>query len=394
MLLPSLPDPFGLTPFMRRFLYTVLLLLIPIILYWPQDWTVSYKSHSSWTSSTEPDTLTAPTPLISPSTSTSEPSSTAATSPAIKTLSPSYTRTLVVARLEREDVSWIQDGLPGIQTAIYVVDKPTDPYHIPTNKGHEAMVYLTYIIDHYSNLPDVSIFTHSDRFTWHNNDLLDSDLVKMLERLNSDRVVREGYMALRCHVQPGCSDVLYLNSTEPNLDKPEEVVFKDYWDGLHPGMQMPNILSAPCCGQFAASRDAILVHSYDQYLKWQEWLLNTDLSDAVAGRIWEYTWHYIFSGQAQFCPDPHYCYCDGYSVCFESKEASDAWYSTREYKRKLDKEYEKWKEARRAAGQPDTNNTLEQLINHMDSELDRLKVEAIARGDDPVARKKALESMR
>jgi hypothetical protein len=201
-------------------------------------------------------------------------------------------------------------------------------------------------------------------------------------------------MALRCHTQPGCSpDSLHLNRTEPNPDKEEEALFKYCWDGLHPGKVIPDILSAPCYGQFAASRDAILAHSYDQYLKWQEWLLNTDLSDAVAGRIWEYTWHYIFSGKAEFCPDPHYCYCDGYRVCFESKEASDAWYILKDVKSKLNDEYDKWKEEQRAAGQPDTNDTVQREIDGMISDLDRRKIEAIARGNDPVARKKALESM-
>ena len=201
-------------------------------------------------------------------------------------------------------------------------------------------------------------------------------------------------MALRCHMQPGCADdSLYLNRTETNPDKEEEAIFKNYWNELHPLDPMPDILSAPCCGQFAASRDAILSNSRDQYLDWQKWLMNTDLGDSTSGRIWEYTWHFIFSGKAHFCPDPHYCYCDGYKVCFESKNASDAWYAMKDEKDKINNEHNEWKELQTAAGKPTTNETIEHEIHRLESVLDRLKQEAIARGDDPVARKKALESM-
>jgi hypothetical protein len=71
-----------------------------------------------------------------------------------KPASENYTRTLVMGRLRDDDVSWV-DTLPDLNTAIYVVDDddPNARLRIPKNKGHEAMVYLTYIIDHYDELP-------------------------------------------------------------------------------------------------------------------------------------------------------------------------------------------------------------------------------------------------
>ena len=36
---------------------------------------------------------------------------------------------------------------------LYVTDNPSAPLTVPKNKGREAMVYLTHIINHYSNLP-------------------------------------------------------------------------------------------------------------------------------------------------------------------------------------------------------------------------------------------------
>jgi hypothetical protein len=56
------------------------------------------------------------------------------------------------------------------------------------------MIYLTYIIDHYSNLSDVNIFMHSQRYTWHNNGFQGTDAVHMVTTLSSERVQREGYM--------------------------------------------------------------------------------------------------------------------------------------------------------------------------------------------------------
>src|SRR5579871_6716500 len=62
-----------------------------------------------------------------------------------KPASENYTRTLVMGRLKEDDVSWIDTSLPGLNTAIYVVndDDPNARLRIPENKGHQAMVYLT-----------------------------------------------------------------------------------------------------------------------------------------------------------------------------------------------------------------------------------------------------------
>lgn len=116
------------------------------------------------------------------------------------------TRTLVVAKLTEENTKWIDEGLADmliphgpLHTAIYVVDNSEALLHTPVNKGHEAMAYLTYIIEAYDGLPDVSIFMHSHEATWHNNDLLNLSSAALVRHLNDERVMREGYMSLRCH---------------------------------------------------------------------------------------------------------------------------------------------------------------------------------------------------
>ena len=115
----------------------------------------------------------------------------------LKAVGEPYTKAIVIPKTIEEDVSWIEENFGGdenIKKAIYVVDDPAAELHPPKNKGHEVMVYLSYIIDHYNNLSDVNIFMHSHQFAWHNDDLLDNDAVQMIGRLSAQRIQREGYM--------------------------------------------------------------------------------------------------------------------------------------------------------------------------------------------------------
>ena len=47
--------------------------------------------------------------------------------------------------MKHEDTSWVHEYLPDWPSSIYVVDDPKAPLTVPKNKGHEAMVYLTYV---------------------------------------------------------------------------------------------------------------------------------------------------------------------------------------------------------------------------------------------------------
>lgn len=125
--------------------------------------------------------------------------------------------------------------------------------------------------------------------------------------------------------------------------------------------------------------------------------METDLGDVVSGRIWEYTWHYVFSGKPDLCPDVHMCYCDGFGVCMESKAALDAWFKLDQKKKDLEDELRAW-EKEHPKSETQTSRTLaseqnyRQEIDGIKAELERLKHEAIARGDDPIQRRKALAS--
>ncbi|OCK79828.1 hypothetical protein K432DRAFT_426214 [Lepidopterella palustris CBS 459.81] len=314
-----------------------------------------------------------------------------------------YTRTLVVARTAEEDVDWVESELRSIsflETAIYTVDAPTAPFIVPENKGHEVMPYLTYIIDHYHNLSDITMFMHAHSATWHNDDLLGSQSSNMVHALSPPKVVRDGYFNMRCHHEPGCPDHIHPLEEDDALNKPEVTIFAPAWRELFPGVPVPKVLSQPCCAQFAVSRDRIHALPVEQYEFFRNWMLKTPLEDKLSGRVWEYVWQYIWTGLAEFCPKEHICYCDGYGVCFGGEDKYREFFDLRKKKSNWEKQVsdilgkENWVEGM-AKTDPQDDAIVSQArrqIDQLDSEMKTLKEQAFERGKDPQSR--ALEGGR
>lgn len=322
--------------------------------------------------------------------------------PTLSSQSPStsgtHRKALISGHLSTENVTWLHTSLPAddsISFFLYTVDDRSAPLHPPRNKGREAMVYLTFIIDHYTSLPEIMLFMHAHRTAWHNADVLGNDAVQMIRRLNTNRVVREGYMNLRCQWFPGCPDWMHPLATEVDVQKKEQVLMKSAWEELFPGVLVPETLAQPCCSQFAVSRDAVRSVPLEQWVAWRQWLLDTWLDSAFSGRVWEYIWQYVFTGESVMCPVEHVCYCDGFGVCFGGRERYEAWQATRRERDRLSHEVDLWDaqewEAAREEGEergwtrPDDGRKAE-----MEREIDRLQLlmseqvkEAIERGNDP-----------
>ncbi|KAF2095613.1 hypothetical protein NA57DRAFT_79331 [Rhizodiscina lignyota] len=297
-----------------------------------------------------------------------------------------YTRLLVVPTMKGNDISWLDQELPTLDKITYVADDRTAPYHPPKNKGNEVMIYLTYIIDHYDALPDITIFLHAHRHAWHNNDLLDNDAAQMLQRLSNARVMREGYMNLRCQWDPGCPHWLHPKSDDFHLKKQEQIFIAKAWGELFPFELMPTALSAPCCAQFAVSRDAIRALPISRYVWFRDWIMRTELSNYMAGRVFEYIWQYIFTGVHEVCPSQHVCYCDGYGVCFAGERAFQRWFEMRWRMNEKKKDLDKWREMNVEYEEAKNNGTLESM-----KEADRPQQPEAVR-DDVLQRE--IESMR
>jgi hypothetical protein len=246
-----------------------------------------------------------------------------------------YTKCLVLPKLAAEDTAWVESELEdmievgSLRSAIYVVDDALAPLHPPKNKGHEVMVYLSYIIDHYDDLADVNIFMHSHRKAWHNNELLGRDAAMMVRRLSPERVTREGYMNLRCHWDPGCPVWLHPGNTVADENKQEELLLAVAWSELFPYEPVPTVLAQPCCAQFAVSGERIRELPKERYVYMRDWLLRTEINDYLSGRVFEYIWQYIFTAAPIHCPSMSACYCDGYGICFGNAEKFDKWFELR-----------------------------------------------------------------
>lgn len=256
---------------------------------------------------------------------------------------------VVFATMADTDNSWVQEELgdlleAGLGTAFYVTDDPSAPLHTPANKGNEAMAYLTYMIDFYDSLPDISIFLHAHPDAWHNNYLLGMSSSQMVRQLNHEKVARDGYMNLRCHWNPGCPTHLDPSAKKVDPDKREEVEIEDAWMAMFPFEKLPEALAQPCCSQFAATRARIRNIPRERYVHFRNWLLKSELSDYISGRIFEYFWQYMLNSTPMFCPDPRICYCEGYNVCFEDVKDYEKYFELATEWQKLDKQLTAWKE--------------------------------------------------
>lgn len=189
------------------------------------------------------------------------------------------------------------------------------------------MVYLTYIIDHYHNLPDTVIFAHASRFQWHNDDP-DYDILPTLHNFRLPYVREAGYVNLRCVWVIGCpAEIRPFDDEDPEngdatqreeaAKKPVSAkgVFRRAFQELLPEVPVPKLVAVSCCSQFAVTSDTVRRHSKERYVRFRNWLLDTPLEDSLSGRVMEFSWHIIFGKEAYHCPSAKECYCNVFGLC-------------------------------------------------------------------------------
>ncbi|PGH06543.1 hypothetical protein GX51_02368 [Blastomyces parvus] len=224
---------------------------------------------------------------------------------------------IVVASVSEDDTSWITEHLSDWHASIYVVDNPRAALTVPVNKARESMVYLTYIIDHYDKLPDIMIFMHSNRYQWHNDDPM-YDAIPIIQSLRLDHVFKVGYAPLRCTWIPGCPAELHpLNPTDagPENRQRSEAAYAAAFEKMLPNIPVPSVVGAPCSSQFAVTREQVRKRSKESYELIRRWVMETDLPDAVCGRVMEYMWHIIMQMPPVYCPPAAECYCMTFGLC-------------------------------------------------------------------------------
>ncbi|KAF7713994.1 Uncharacterized protein PECH_006148 [Penicillium ucsense] len=227
---------------------------------------------------------------------------------------------LVIAAMSHDNMSWVEENVPDWHANIYRADVAPGKASltVPVNKGNEAMVFLTYIIDRYDSLPDVSLFLHGGRYQWHNDNPL-YDSVISINHLQLNHVQETGYANLRCTWIIGCPAELeparYLRDRPQDPEHPTAVEFPDRFMELFPDEDLPDVVGAACCSQFAVSRDRIRSRRKEDYSRARQFLIDTSLDSQTSGRIIEYVWHIMFGKPAQYCPDTRQCYCQTYGYC-------------------------------------------------------------------------------
>ncbi|TQV93821.1 hypothetical protein IF1G_07553 [Cordyceps javanica] len=235
--------------------------------------------------------------------------------------SSNLTVNLVLATLKSDDISWTSRlAIPNLRVIRYVSDDPTARYHPPVpRKGREALIYHTYFHDFYDDLPDLSIMIHAEERPWHMEGALQQSMLFALSRLDLGRARARGYANLRVSWENACPAWLDTTKTPDESEKQEEPYMRGAFEanfGLAP-LEVPRILAGPCCSQFVVARDAVRRHPRAQYRRTRDWLVETELSDYIAGRTWEHMFPWLFRGAATDCPGEAQAYCAMYGVCFE-----------------------------------------------------------------------------
>lgn len=279
---------------------------------------------------------------------------------------------LVVSRVEADgDAKWLDTLADKYHICVYNVDGSASAdglqeLRAPSNRGHEAMAYLTFIIDNYEAIPEAGIvFVHGSRWSWH-NDAPDYDNKALLLDLNVPSALEQnGYHNLRCDWSAGTCGESAIPGQQPKTlpqgslelkmtarlepwnkravsDAALPAVFARFFGGEDPSAEVllgrSDILRAQCCAQFVVARERVHQHSRDEYMAIRQWLLSEEsiqFDDRIAGRILSYLWHVLFlpdwsqtdaSDSATktvdlgllnslACPNAEACYCRLYGRC-------------------------------------------------------------------------------
>ncbi|KIM99708.1 hypothetical protein OIDMADRAFT_42731 [Oidiodendron maius Zn] len=212
---------------------------------------------------------------------------------------------LVVSRVAADgDLTWLNALADLYHLYLYTADVPPDTksklLQVPANRGHEAMGYLTFLIDNYENIPKSGVvFVHGSWLAWH-NDEPSYDNAALLVMLNVPAALAPwGYHNLRCDLE--CQHTSLMSILQP-------------WDAR---VASDNALSGALAvlfggddstetsGQLQLGRTEVLRSQCEEFAALRHWLLDGIVhgsshknaappDDAVAGRILSYIWHILF----------------------------------------------------------------------------------------------------
>ncbi|KAI6805225.1 hypothetical protein KC350_g14692, partial [Hortaea werneckii] len=209
-------------------------------------------------------------------------------------------KALVMGKMPEEQVEWAHELRPDWTPYIYSASVPPEPGYpltLPIQRGREAGVYLSFIVDHYPNFPAYTVFLHASDHHWHNDESQGHWTNVTLANLRLDTVERDGYVNLRCNHNPGCPlSINPLSPTQTDIETgdPRSFFADMYQEVLNVTTrdQVPEHLGAACCSQFAVTRARILARPWEDYVRMREWALRG--SDYADGRMNSYGVGWVF----------------------------------------------------------------------------------------------------
>jgi hypothetical protein len=123
---------------------------------------------------------------------------------------------------------------------------------------------------------------------------MDYNNVDSVRALQHDFVQQEGFVNLRCQLSPGCPEEMQPFRKPAKPGNTGEKHYAAAWKEIFGNTNVPEKIAAPCCSQFAVSREQVLQRPRTDYLRMYNWVMNNDLPDEVTSNIMEYMWHIIF----------------------------------------------------------------------------------------------------
>ena len=151
-------------------------------------------------------------------------------------------------------------------------------FFLEQNKGMDSNMYLTYIIKNYDCLPDKTLFIHHHRTDWSQ----DFDLPFIINNINWNF---SDYFSI------GSRNHYNQLFNQPN--KKDWLI--ETWFLFDEYIEFPPEIYYYAGTQFMVNKELILQYPLEYYKKLYNWLMTTDYEDGKSGRIFEYTWHYLFT---------------------------------------------------------------------------------------------------
>lgn len=179
-------------------------------------------------------------------------------------------------------------------TVLLIPDiSPVLPLRIIPNRGSESIAYLTAIIEHYDDLPDIMLFMHGHRFSWHTLMAQDWILRRLATHPPTDPTLAssKGYHALGClerwrndisQLFPTDIDANWQSNNGPRWHEALAARFTQAWRehlGEAYQLPLPEYVRVPTAASFAASKEAILRRPKAFYEELRNWLLTTNIEN-------------------------------------------------------------------------------------------------------------------